>query len=324
MTRRRPWLKPLTEGVSWPMVQRWCTQQFKCWAWACLGAALGAVGVCWMASDVLSVHEQAQQAVDAAQGQLQAPLLPPLERVNPAAHAAAALWSRLPSRRPHGIWTDLQQALSAQGVQVVSIRVLPDAFASPLANQSVALRLNAPYPDWVNVWRELSASGPVLSMERMSVVPMAQSRGVQLDVVMRWWFRPAPDEGAADPAWSVGMAAMPRSAVSGASGADVFAQPGNAPVAAPLSGSSEAAPDAPVLPADPSRWPVSQIRLLGTWQQGARWQAVISAGGAWVSVQLGQRVSLEGHQVVSIQRHGVSLRAAQGQKHELTWPGGER
>jgi hypothetical protein len=300
MTWRMPWLKPLTEGVSWPMVQRWCTQQFKRWAWACLGAVLGAVGVCWMAGDVVSAHEQAQQAVDAAQGQLQAPLLPPLERVNPATHVAGAVWSRLSSRRPHGIWTDLQQTLSAQGVQVVSIRVLPDAFAGPLSGQSVALRLNAPYPDWVNVWRELSASGPVLSMERMSVVPMAQSRGVQLDVVMRWWFRPAPDDGAADPAWSVGMAAMPRRAVAEASGADVFALP--------LSASSAAAPDAAVLPADPSRWPVSQIRLLGTWQQGVRWQAVISAGGPWVSIQ----------------KHGVSLRSAQGQKHELTWPGGER
>lgn len=218
----------------------------------------------------------------------------------------------------------MQQALSAQGVQVVSIRVLPDAFAGPLANQSVALRLNAPYPDWVNVWRELSASGPVLSMERMSVVPMAQLRGVQLDVVMRWWFRPAPDEGVADSAWSVGMAAKPRRAVAEASGVDVFAQLGNAPVTPPLSASSAAVPDADMLPADPSRWPVAQIRLLGTWQQGTLWQAVISAGGPWMSVQLGQRVSLEGHRVVSIQRHGVSLRSAKGQKHELTWPGGER
>ena len=324
MIRRWPRLNPFNGGVSWPMVQRWCTQQFKRWSLACLGAALGAAGVYGVASDVVSAHEQAQQAIDAARAQLQVPLSLPQERVNPATHAAWALWSRLSGRRPHDIWTDLQQALSAQGVQVVSIRVLPDALAGPLSGQSVALRLNAPYPDWVNAWRELSASGPVLSMERMSVVPLAQPRGVQVDVVMRWWFRPGFDKGAVGAAWSAGMPVTPRSAEMGVSGAEIFAHLGNSPVAAPLKVSAVAAPDGAVLPTDPLRWPVAQIRLLGTWQQGTRWQAVISAGGPWVSVRLGQRVSLEGHQVVSLQRHGVSLRSAQGQKHELKWPGGER
>lgn len=324
MTQRWSFFGPLTGGVSWSVVQRWCAHQFKRWAWAILGAALGAGGVYWMASDVVLAHEQAQQAVEAAQAQLQVQVLPPLELVNPSAHAAWSLWTRLTGRRHHDIWTDLQQALSAQGVQVVSIRVLPDTSADPLSSQSVALRLNASYPDWVNAWRWVSASGPVLSIERMSVVPLAQSRGVQMDVVLRLWFKSGSHKEQAGPAWSVDMAAAARGAVVGASGADVFTHPGNVRAMSLSTISATTLPDAALRSADPLRWPLAQIRLLGTWQQGTQWQAVISAGDHWVPVQVGQRVSLEGHQVVSIHRDAVSLRSAQGQKLELNWPGGER
>ena len=86
----------------------------------------------------------------------------------------------------------------------------------------------------------------------------------------------------------------------------------------------EAAPDAPVLPADPSRWPVSQIRLLGTWQQGAQWQAVLGTAEVGVPVQVGRRVAQEGHRVESIRRDAVRLRSAQGQVIELTWSGSGR
>ncbi|MGV0961509.1 MAG: GspMb/PilO family protein [Limnohabitans sp.] len=312
---------PLIGGLAWSRLQRGCVQLFQRWAWGFLGAALGAAGVCWVASDTVSAHEQAQQAVDAALAQLQAQPTPPQPLVNPSTHAAAALWHRLTGHRLQDIWIDLQQALGAQGVQVVSIRVLPDASAGPLSSQSAALRVNAPYPEWVNAWRALSASGPVLSIERMSVVPQAQSRGVQMDVVLRRWFKTGQNEGSDPSAGPAGWAAVARSAVLPPSEADVFAQPGgDAALAAMTTGAH--APDSAALPADPLHWPLARIRLLGTWQQGVQWQAVLSAGGAWVPVRVGQRVSLEGHRVVAIARDAVRLRSAQGHQLELKWPGG--
>jgi Type II secretion system (T2SS), protein M subtype b len=307
-------------GLAWPHVQRWCARAFKRWSLGFVGAAFGAAGVYWLASDAVTAHEQAQQSVEDAWAQLQAPPTPPQALVNPSAHAAGALWQRLSGHRLHDIWTDLQQALGAQGVQVLSIRVLPDASAGALSSQSAALRLNAPYPDWVNAWQALSATGPVLSIERMSVVPQAQSRGVQLDVVLRRWFKAGLDEGPQIPAdW----AALTPGAVRPPHAADIFALPGSETASAPLT-IREAAPDNTVLPADPLHWPLARIRLLGTWQQGAQWQAVLGAGGLWVAVRVGQRVSLEGHRVVAIQRDAVSLRSAQGQPLELKWPGGAR
>lgn len=317
------------EGLAWPMwqrLQRWCTHQFKRWSWGFLGAALGGAGVCWFANDVVSAHEQAEQAVQKVQealAQLLAPPAAPPAPVNLSAHAAGALWARLTHQRPQGVWTGLQQALGAQGVQVVSIRVLPDVASGPLPSQSAALRVNAPYPDWVKAWRTLSASGPVLSIERMSVVPHIPSQGAQIDVVLRHWFKPGSDPGPAAPDLLADGVTAARSALGPSTGADIFGSLASATAPAPLTPQMAQA-DGALLPADPQRWPLARIRLLGTWQQGGQWRAVLSAGELWVSVRAGQRISQEGHRVMAIQRDAVTLRSAQGEHMDLNWPGGAR
>jgi hypothetical protein len=314
---------PLSGDIAWTRLQHWCAHQCKRWSWGFLGVALGASGVYWIASDAVSAHEKAQQAVEAVLAQLHAQPTLSQKLVNPAEQVTGGLWGRLTRRRPQDIWIDLQQALGAQGVQVLSIRVLTDAETGPLSSQGAALRLNAPYLDWVNAWRALCVSGPVLSIERMSVVPQAQSHGVQMDVVLRRWFKPESEEVPMVSDGPDGWAAVVRSKVVSPSVADVFTLPVSATTPALLT-NHVAESDSAALPADPQQWPLARIRVLGTWQQGSQWQAVLSVGGPWVPVRVGQRVSLEGHRVVAIQRDAVSLLSLQGQKLQLNWSGGSR
>lgn len=311
----------LARGTSWLGLQHGWARPFKRWRYAGLGSALGACVVFWLASDAGSAHERAQQAVDTARGRLQAQPALPAPAVNQASPAASSLWPRLTGHLPDDIWIQLQQALTAQGVQVVSIRVLPHVQSGVLQSQSVALRLNASSVDWVNAWRGLTDAGPVLSMDRISASPMATSSGVQLDVVMRLWFKPGSEAVSAGFVWPVGSQPVTRRSASGTAAAEVFAHPGSAS-AAPRLSASEGPGEVALLSTDPLRWPLARIRLLGTWQLGTQWQAVLGAGGAWVPVQRGQRVSLEGHKVESIHHEGVILRSAQGEKLVLKWPGG--
>lgn len=320
-------------GLSWPRVQRGCVRQFKRWSWAAAGALLGSGAVFWLASDTGEAHEQARQAVDAARQRLQALAQPSTSALRPVDTSASPLWSRLGASGSAETWTRLQQTLSARGVQVVSIRVAPGAHTGPLASQSVALRLQAPFADWVSTWQGLSQAGPVLSIDRISAAPMASAhgisqdmpRGVQLDVVMRLWFKPDAQPSQASEPWPEPQDLPVRVAASGPLGAEVFAHLGSAPGVPAVSASpaasaqpSEATPG----PADPLLWPLARLRLLGTWQQGAQWQAVLGAAGAWVAVRPGQRIASEGHRVESIQRDAVLLRSTQGQALQLTWSGG--
>lgn len=304
----------LTQGTTWSAWQRVCWRQLQRWGDAVSGAALGASAVFWLGSDAGSAHEQAQQAVDAARARLQAQPAPQPPAVDLSAHAASALWPRLTGGLPAEIWPHLQRALGEQGVQVVSIRILPEVLAGPLSSQSVALRVHAMYSDWVSAWDGLTDAGPVLSLERLSVVPQTTSRGVQLDVVLRLWFKPGAQAGGLVPVGSQVTAAA-RGKVSGVP--DIFAQPGSAPRAAVL-------PELTPQSTDPLQWPMDRIRLLGTWQQGAQWQAVLGTAEVGVPVQVGRRVAQEGHRVESIQRDAVLLRSVQGQAIELTWSGSGR
>ena len=319
-----PFWAEQVRGHPWAVWRRVRVRPFKHWALVGLGLVLGVCAVLWVASDVGSAHDQAQQAVDTAQASWHAQPLPPVETMNPADSVVGARWLRLTGGLPASIWTDLQQALTAQGVQVVSIRVLPEALAGPLQSQSVAMRVNASFADWVNAWHRLADAGPVLSMDRLSAAPLPSSRGVQLDVVLRLWFKPGSDVDLAGVVWPLGTAATLRSSVSGASASEIFVHPGSSPAAQAVAASAASVPEAALLAAEPLHWPMDRIRLLGTWQQGAQWQAVLSAGGAWAPVQAGRRVGHEGHKVESIHADAVILRSAQGQKFELKWPGGGR
>jgi hypothetical protein len=74
-----------------------------------------------------------------------------------------------------------------------------------------------------------------------------------------------------------------------------------------------------MLPDDPHQWPLARLRLAGLWQQGGTRQAVLSADTHWAKVAVGQRVTLEGHRVVTITEEGVGLRLGQGPVFQLTW-----
>jgi len=312
--------------LRWQAAQRRLSRSSACWVSSWVGAVMGVGLVLLLASEVWQAHDQARQALALAestwQAQGQAKPLPQL--LDPATHGAGSLWRRLPSQVPPDLATDLRQFLMSRGVQLVSLRAMPDATAGPLPSKSLALRVNGRYADWAQAWQSLTESGPVLSMERMSVVPLAQTPGVQLDVVLRVWFKP---NAAHALTWPPGERWGLRTAQGPHAGAEVFALtasqevrplPAPAPVPSPMSVAN------PALSDDPLSWPVERIRLLGTWQQGAQWRAVLGVGALWVPVQVGQRVSQEGHKVAVIRREGVMLRTPQGQQVELGWTGGGR
>jgi hypothetical protein len=191
-----------------------------------------------------------------------------------------------------------------QRLQVQALRALPEVAAGSLKGQSVALRMTGAYADWARAWQILSAAGPVLSIDRMSVLSLVPS-GVQIEVVLHLWSRPGSTFEISWPS---------DTAMAWASGADIFAAAG------PDLPSAEAPTTVrePVAQTDdPVTWPLERIRWLGTWQHGADQRAVLSAGGAWITVPVGQRVGLEGHKVAFIGADGVVLRTPQGQRVEL-------
>ncbi|PUE34365.1 hypothetical protein B9Z52_05515 [Limnohabitans sp. Jir72] len=311
-------LLALARTVRWETLWRACMRQLKRWLFAVSGAALGGGAVLWWGSDALSAHEQTQQAVDTALVRWQVQPLPIAENMISSFHVAGPLWSRLADSLPAQSWIDLQQAFMAQGVEVVSLHLLPEVLAGPLQGQKVAMRLNASFSDWVSAWRWVADSGPLLSIERLSAAPQATARGVQLDVVLHLWFNPEPIGGLSGSAKSHGPIPVLRKSAGMTQRSEIFSHPGHLAVAQP-----RVLDNMPSLD-DPLYWPMDRVRLLGTWRQGAQWQAVLGVGGIWVPVQVGRRVAMEGHRVESIQADAVIFRSAKGQKLELKWPGGER
>ena len=316
-------LPPSWRALAWPQIQAWCMRQMRRWAWALAGAVLGACALLGLASDVWQAHEQAQQSFDAAQQALQSqpqPLSQP-EDVQPTSHAAGGLWSRLPHRLPPDTATELQQALQAQGLTVVSLRTMPVVSGGALQSQSLALRLNGDFAQWARTFQAWAASGPVVSIERMGVTPLTKAQGVQLDVVLRLWFKTSAGGQGAWPAWP-SVATEQSATVPADLDQGVFALPlgPDLPMSAPLPAQSKAL----AVTDDPMTWPMERIRLLGTWQEGERWQAVLSAGGVWVPLRVGQRVSPQAHRVQEIRRDAVIFRTSQGQNIELKVAGGGR
>lgn len=310
-------------ALAWSQIQAWCMRQMRRWAWAFAGAVLGACAVLGFGSDVWQAHEQARQAFDIAQQALQSQpqSMQEPESVQPAAHAVGGLWSRLPHRLPPDTATELQQALQAQGLTVVSLRAMPAVSGGALQSQSLALRLNGDFAQWARTFQAWAASGPVVSIERMGVSPLVQAQGVQLDVVLRLWFKTGADGHDARPAWP-SLAPAKLAMTLGELGHGVFALAAgpDSKVSVPQAPS----PETLMATDDPMTWPMERIRLLGTWQESERWQAVLSAGGVWVPVRVGQRVSSQAHRVQAIRRDSVIFRSPQGQNIELNVAGGGR
>ncbi|MEY4733618.1 MAG: hypothetical protein RLZZ464_1684, partial [Pseudomonadota bacterium] len=127
---------------AWRSWGAWCARQLQRGAVALVGAFLGGVLVWVMASAVREAHDQALHALQAAQAQMPssgvATPLPDLQ--DPLAQAAGSLWRRLPGRLATDLGMELRQFLIAQGLQVASLRAMPDAMRGSLQSKTVAIR----------------------------------------------------------------------------------------------------------------------------------------------------------------------------------------
>lgn len=345
-------------ALRWPHLQRLAARWWRRWVYALTGCSLGIVAL-WLAqSEVHDHHVQAEQAVAGLAQQLAA--LSAAAAV-PATPAAASDGQRrlasLPAVTKQGqIWTDWQQVLAAHGLRLQSLRVMATEFGAlpasasggaeqrgDLRHQSAALRVQGRFEDWTRAWAACAETGPVCSMERISVVALAQTDEVQIDVVLRVWMRPDEgavraqpnkgDEGAGAQALQTvrlvpaSAATLPRAvpavfaadATAGRAltGAAARAQDGVQPNGALATGTSAATAAPEDLPPDPRHWPLARVRWAGLWQQGGDRQAILSIGSHGAKVSLGQRVTQEGHRVVAISEDGVSLRLAQGPVFKL-------
>ena len=213
---------------------------------------------------------------------------------------------------------------------MLSLRPVPEPVTkkpqTDLPNQTYAVRLQGPFEAWAQLWSGITQLGPMLTIERISMVATDTPGDVKIDARLRVWMRlpgiggaPLPEPQSGLPNWvsserpSARMAAplfalttetpLPMQNPSAADG----------PKQGPLAKEANAAVaiDAP-LSQDPHQWPLARVRLLGLWQQGGQRHAVLSAGAHWVHAAQGQRVTLEGHRVVAISDQGVRLQLAQG------------
>ena len=339
-------------AMRWPHLQRLLERWLRRWGFAVSGWVVGLSGV-WLAQTQVSEdHASALQAVERLHQQLAAlPAGLSTSPEKPFATEQQNMLTSLPVQARQGqIWVDLQQVLTAGGLNLLSLRPLPptlaQASAARLPSQAVAVRLLGRFEDWSRVWAVFTQAGPVCSIDRISMAATAHPEEVQIDAVLRLWLRPG-DVGVqaqAEPEGAWDRLTWPEPSHSGRSGVTLFAQVRR--VGAPSGGdamrlaeSTDASatgasgatagaavaatvPVADALPEDPRQWPLARVRLTGLWQQWADRQAILSAGPHWARVRQGQRVTQEGHRVAAITEAGVSLRLAQGPMFELTW--GER
>lgn len=345
--------------LRWPHLQRLAERWLRRWGFALSGFALGLCAV-WLADPAVGEdHAHAAQTVARLQQQLAASPEAAVKPEKPLTPEAQSMLASLPGQIRQGhIGADWQRVLAAHGLRLQSLRPLPPTLADErhggLPSQAVALRWLGRFEDWSSVWAACALTGPVCTIDRISVVATADPTEVQIDAVLRVWMRSDQgDEGGErlDPAngWPGRAVSMARAVTdprpSGRSGVALFASghegaaslagsvvrvaasavhgadgtAGAVGVLGALGASDTAALDA--LPEDPRQWPLARVRVAGLWQQGADRQAVLSAGRHWATVSLGQRVTLEGHRVVAITGDSVSLRLAQGPLLKLDWLG---
>ena len=271
------------------------------WAWALAGAGVGAGLVAVSAWETYEEHGLWLQKVQSLRAAYSA-VPTPSTASHPAAPDAATLVDRLPAQRDvAALWLTLQQGLVQRGLQVQSVR--PQAFlpGSGLSSQAVALRFQGRFVDGVQAWVSLVDSGPVWTLDRLTVTPGAQPGQLQWDGVWRVWLRPDAPSAQAWPAlWAP-------SSGRGSAGVDPFVA---ATALALQPGASEPLPSE--LAADPQHWPLAHIRLLGVWQQGERLQAVLGVGPHWTVLGPGARLALEGYRVKTVQPDAVELQAITG------------
>lgn len=338
-------------ALRWPHLQRLAARWWRRWVHALTGGSLG-LGMVWLAQpEVRESHAQVEQAVATLSQQLTA--LSVTAATSPPRAMPGDLQGRmasLPAVAAQGqIWTEWQQVLAAHGLRLQSLRPLaaePAALPASvsgsaaqrasLPHQAAALRVQGRFEDWTRAWTACAETGPVCSIDRISVVALPQMAEVQIDVVLRIWMRP-DEEGAAAPsnkadegtgaqallmARMVPMSAATRSrsmptlfaadaAVSGTlAGTAARVEDGRPSTGAAATDKWATSAAAEDLPSDPRHWPLARVRWVGLWQQERDRYAILSAGPHGAKVRLGQRVTQEGHRVVAIAEDGVSLRLA--------------
>lgn len=339
-------------ALHWPHLQRLAARWWRRWVYALTGCSLG-LALVWLAQpEVREDLAQAEQAVTVLAQQLAA--VPVAAAMPPAQAMPSGVQGRLaslPAVTQQGqIWTDWQQVLAAHGLRLQSLRPLASASVvssasgsggaaqhASLPHQAAALRVQGRFEDWTRAWAACAETGPVCSLDRISVAALPQAAEVQIDVVLRIWMRPR-EEGAGAPlhngdesgdaqalptAWMAPLSAValsrsgpalfaPEAVVSGAlAGAAAAVEDGRQPTGAAATGTWATSAAAEDLPPDPRHWPLARVRWVGLWQQGSDQHAILSAGPHGAKVRLGQRVTQEGHRVVAIAEDGVSLRLAQ-------------
>lgn len=329
-------------GASrWPHLQRLAARWWRRWVYALTSCSLG-FALVWLAQpEVREDHAQAEQAVATLAQQLAAwpvaTATPPAQAVQNDVQGRLA---SLPAVTQQGqIWTDWQQFLAAHGLRLQSLRplatesVVSSASASggaaqraSLPHQAAALRLQGRFEDWTRAWAACAETGPICSLDRISVAALPQAAEVQIDVVLRIWMRPGEEGAGAQPlqaAWIMpsSESSLSRSAPAlfaaeaavsvDTAGAAARAQDTRSEDERQATGAAATGTAAEDLPPDPRHWPLARVRWVGLWQQGSDRHAILSAGPHGAKVRLGQRVTQEGHRVVVIAEDGVSLRLAQ-------------
>lgn len=348
-------MNPLTEistgNLRWPHLQRLAARWWRRWVYAVAAWLLGLLLMALAQPEVRENHAQAEQAVARLQQQLAAlPVTASKPSVQGLTSDVQRRLASLPTVMRQGqLWTDWQQVLAAHGLRLISLRPLATEPATApksvsggahqrakLTHQAAVLRIQGRFADWTKAWVACAETGPLCTIDRISVVGLAQAAEVQIDVVMRIWMRPDEAGDQAEPhksaevggsqvrqaIWSmpssvdpqpragptlfaVNAAANSPSAGKAAGGEDSVQPTGSA--AAGTSAVPQAQED---LPSDPRHWPLARVRWMGLWQQGEDRQAILSAGTHWAKVSEGQRVTQEGHRVLAITDSGVSLRLA--------------
>lgn len=332
-------------AMLWPHLQRLSERWLRRWGYAFAGLAMGLSGM-WLAqpevgesyATALQAHAQlTRQLADmpsAARGQTP-------EKVKAASGEAVAqaqrLLSRLPvSTQPETLWTAWQQTLAAHDLRLMFLQPMPFlgtvGKGAALVSHAAAWRVRGRFDDWVRVWSACAESGPVCAIERISVLATQQPGEVQIDVVMRVWMRSAEGQPPDELVLADWMAEVRKGMRPSAHSTTALFAPSHSPVADPSTtradervtpnrSESVSSAQSPLteLSDDPQQWPWVRIRLAGLWRQGEDRHALVSAGRYAVRVMLGQRISLEGHQVVDITDQGVHVRLGKGPTFELPW-----
>lgn len=331
MTDNTPSTTSLTGGglatLRWLHWQRLAERGWRRWGYALSGVLVGGLLVGLARPHIEDEHQQAAQAL--AQQRQQMAALPELpnakNETRPNAAALADLESLPDASLKDQLWPSAHRALTAHGLRVRSMRhgqtTLASGGVSGLTSQSLSLRLEGRFADWMRFWQACTDTGPLCSLDRLAVVALPEPGQVQVDVQLRLWMRAADPQGVdakTDPQarpvveFSDGKEGATQPEAS--AGVSLFAS--DPAMAAPAilatadarsagTGSSDA------LPADPRHWPLARLRWLGIWQEGQERRAYLCAGTHCTPVVLGQRVTQEGHRVVAIAKDGVRLRLGQ-------------